>query len=449
MCGIAGIYIRKPQNLGHVDLSAASKELLWSIDSRGGDACGYLAITMEGQMQEQKAACAALEFEKEMRDMPDNLRTLLMHTRFATQGNKAFPENNHPVRSGSIRVVHNGVIVNDDEFFTDGITRLGRVDSEAIAAAISKHGWENAKEALEQLDGSFAIAAVSEDHPDQLLLAKGDSSPLVVAIRPSFIMWASTQAAIQYTWKAAVGTAPNSKHLEFLRAGDIIRITPDSVTRDKFEVKRRTYTTYYTSRNARVGWDDEDWSLDNQFGRSTYTYWLNGQKIEYDRRTGTERVVEEEADKDLYNRTVNPATNPLRAWVATTLSGGRKQLGTGDSPYCAQCGDKTFDNLQDLDGVWYCNECLDWLTDLSVRDAMPGESYDVYDQEDADDTPIHRRPLNEGGMTLVTCNPNDYVRCPDCIEYFAAADMVEDKGELICLDCNRVQNALYDLGGEG
>ena len=117
MCGIAGYYVRKPERVSHINLTQLSKELLFAIDDRGGDACGYVAFTDEWASQEQKAACAAVEFEIEMHPVPSNLRTIMMHTRFATQGKASFPENNHPVRSGAIRVTHNGVIMNDDEVF--------------------------------------------------------------------------------------------------------------------------------------------------------------------------------------------------------------------------------------------------------------------------------------------------------------------------------------------
>ena len=100
MCGIAGIYVRNLGRISHVDLSQVSREMLFAIDSRGGDACGYVAVDLNGMFQEQKAACSALTFEAEMRPMPTNMRTLMLHTRFATQGKAAFPENNHPVRSG-------------------------------------------------------------------------------------------------------------------------------------------------------------------------------------------------------------------------------------------------------------------------------------------------------------------------------------------------------------
>lgn len=433
MCGIAGVYLRKPNNLAHVDFSAVSRELLFAIDERGGDACGYVAVDMDGGLQEQKAACPALDFEGEMRPMPDNMRTLLLHTRLATQGKAAFPENNHPVKSGPIRVIHNGVIHNDDKVFEDtGIHRIGRVDSEAIAAVINHYGWDKAMEGLETLKGSFAIAAINEEKPEELLLAKGEWSPLVVAIRPNFIMWASTVSALNYTWKTCIGTIPTWKHVDHLTAGDYIRVGEGGeIQKGRFEAYKRycmtSYSYNYTTSNDDdyTSWFDRPW--DRRTG--TIMYYKDGQRYEYNCETQTESVSGEVCD---------PREHPLRHWINGLVGSHTQTLAieAGDKHTCAECGEEDLSLLEDYDGMWYCDGCIDFLTTLAVHDAMPTGG--VYDREqvDTDDEP------DEGTET----RPEKFEQCPDCFDYFLITDMVKDANELVCHSCAEIAGQMGSYG---
>ena len=59
-------------------------------------------------------------------ELPRDARTVILHTRFATQGSTSDNRNNHPVISpeGNIALVHNGVISNDHLLRGDlGLTR--------------------------------------------------------------------------------------------------------------------------------------------------------------------------------------------------------------------------------------------------------------------------------------------------------------------------------------
>lgn len=425
MCGIAGVYLRKPDNLAHVDFSAVSRELLFAIDDRGGDACGYVAVGLDGILQEQKAACPALDFEGEMRPMPSDMRTLLLHTRLATQGRAAFPENNHPVKNGPIRVIHNGVIYNDDEVFkVTGVHRNGRVDSEAIAAVINHYGWENAIEGLEQLEGSFAIAAIHEEKPDELLLAKGDWSPLVVAIRPSFVMWASTVAALNYTWKACIGTVPTFKHIDHLTTGEFIRIKGTNVEKGRFKAYKKPYrTTTYTTPYCDAAGDDDDydtWFTPERKRSGVIVYYKDGKRFEYDTQTQRESCVGESCD---------PKNHPLREWVKGLT--GVKQLTAGTVLTCAECGED--EGVEDYDGTPYCDGCLDFLTKLAVYDEMPGQTvYERYDAAKDDEA--------------TETDPDKFGQCPDCFDYFLMTDMVKDSNELVCKACAEIAGQMGSYG---
>src|SRR5262245_21635683 len=106
MCGIAGVYLRDPKL--SVNLDALLDTMLDAIEHRGGDATGYLALNPEGVAEWHRAACDVPDFKKYRRPVPEGTRTILAHTRWATQGLPAFIENNHPIRRGPFYVIHNG-----------------------------------------------------------------------------------------------------------------------------------------------------------------------------------------------------------------------------------------------------------------------------------------------------------------------------------------------------
>jgi len=257
MCGIAGFYVRKIGRTAF-DPSRLAAELLLSVDHRGGDATGYAAFAADGSMQMQKASCNAKPFLTGMRRLPEDTQTVLLHTRWATQGKASFPENNHPVCSGGTYVVHNGHISNDRELFRKlGTERMGFVDSEIIPAMIVSKGWHRAGEALEALDGAYAIAAVSALHPGELILAKGDISPLIYAVTDNLIVWASEMGALTSAWRRALGTPPDSRKIRHLSSGQMLRVAADGkIEHESFQAMQQ-YVWSGSVSNACVVSDNE------------------------------------------------------------------------------------------------------------------------------------------------------------------------------------------------
>ena len=254
MCGIAGIHVFNPEYQPKWSkMEHAVDDLLLAIDHRGGDATGYVAIGNEGELEFQKASCDAKDFYKERRSIPFNTRSILLHTRMATQGSAAFPENNHPVRRGSVYVVHNGHIWNDWDIFKKAKrTRHGQVDSEAIAALIAKYGIMNTHKAMEEISGAAAIGVVDETRPGLMALARGSSSPLMFYRNENVAVFASEKQAVRRAWQTLYGTPPNEKNIvEFEEGtayylnGDIIhkKFTPD----DYYHYVRSSYVVSGTS----------------------------------------------------------------------------------------------------------------------------------------------------------------------------------------------------------
>jgi predicted glutamine amidotransferase len=235
MCGIAGIYVRSERT--KLNLDAILNTMLTEIEDRGGDATGYLAMTPEGVGEWQRAACDVPDFIKYRRSVPVGTRTILAHTRWATQGLAAFMENNHPIRRGPFYVIHNGHVSNDWELFKlSGRERFAQVDTEAISAYIAHLGeLSKVGEAMEKVEGAAAIAVVDERYPDQLVLARGYQSPLNVLVTDKVVMWGSTERTVRMAYKKHIGKLPRRQKIEALAEGRMLIVTPHGVEQVEFK----------------------------------------------------------------------------------------------------------------------------------------------------------------------------------------------------------------------
>lgn len=278
MCGIAGFYLRSPALQGHINLDGLLDELLLSIESRGKDATGFVAISDDGVAEWQKAAIEATTFCKWRRAVPLGTRTVLAHTRFATQGLPAFTENNHPIRRGPFFIIHNGHVTNDSELFRSAERgRFGQVDSEAIAARLASLKNLSALGAvMSEIEGDAAVAAVDERDATRLVVAKGPFSPLYVYDGRAIVMFASTREAIEKAHAKHIGHLSNSR-LKSLLPGEQIEWTGDEKILSSFEVKRQKFFWSYvpskgkkkeltqTSATTEYLWDDGDLDPDGKY----------------------------------------------------------------------------------------------------------------------------------------------------------------------------------------
>lgn len=255
MCGIAGFYFFKPNE--KIDQQKLIDALIWGIDSRGGDACGFSAFSDTGLILHEVAACDAKEFIKGRRIFGSNAQYAICHTRFATQGHQGFLRNNHPVINDGVHVTHNGHISNDRTIFEKigWNKRHAEVDTEAISASVAAHGWENWKVALEDLEGGYAIAMANENYPGELILAKGEMSPLVFFTNGRILMWASTESCLLSAWKQCIGKPPEIGKLKSLKMGEAIVIKDGDMKIETFVAKLSPWQKKY----GYASWDDQAW----------------------------------------------------------------------------------------------------------------------------------------------------------------------------------------------
>lgn len=179
MCGIFGY-------VGSKNATKICLEGLKQLEYRGYDSAGIAGIDA-GKILLCKAVGNISKLEEALHTFPEVLSMAISHTRWATHG-KPSMENAHPQldHASSVATVHNGVIENYAALrssFKDTVFH-SETDTEVIAQLVaSKYKGDFLKsivEALSLLEGSFAVAIVHKDHPDQIIAA-AQHSPLVVA----------------------------------------------------------------------------------------------------------------------------------------------------------------------------------------------------------------------------------------------------------------------------
>ncbi|MDH5481611.1 MAG: glutamine--fructose-6-phosphate transaminase (isomerizing) [Candidatus Bathyarchaeota archaeon] len=210
MCGIFGCVL-KDGNAAPL-IHAALKRL----EYRGYDSVGE-ATLFEGKLYVKKDRGMIDEVHKvhNLDDLPGTIG--VGHTRWATHG-APLEVNAHPHVdcSGQIAVVHNGIIENFSELKLElenrGHTFQSKTDTEVIAHLIEETLKANPSlsladavlETVKKLEGSYAVAALSQREPDKIVCVRNES-PLVVGINENAIYCASDiPAFLPLTNKAVI-----------------------------------------------------------------------------------------------------------------------------------------------------------------------------------------------------------------------------------------------------
>jgi glucosamine--fructose-6-phosphate aminotransferase (isomerizing) len=200
MCGIVGICSER-------DVSEALLAGLGALEYRGYDSAG-LAIHDGERVARLRARGKVRELAARQHEAPLRGPCGIAHTRWATHGVPSV-ENAHPHVSGSVSVVHNGIIENHAvlrlELQARGIEFSSQTDTEVIAHLIELeqrdgHDLLNAvRRAVTRLEGSYAIVVLSEREPGRLVAAR-NGSPLVVGLGSGENYLASdVQALLRWT----------------------------------------------------------------------------------------------------------------------------------------------------------------------------------------------------------------------------------------------------------
>jgi glucosamine--fructose-6-phosphate aminotransferase (isomerizing) len=180
--------------VGYAGREAAASILidgLTRLEYRGYDSAGIAVQTGHG-LHVVRTAGRVADLEEMLRSSPAVGTSGIGHLRWATHGAPT-PRNAHPHRdcTGRIALVHNGFIDNAGPLRallrTEGHDIQSETDSEILAHLIERY-WVSplhlsVARALSVVEGTYAIAVMSDDEPGRIVAAR-KGAPLLVGIGP-------------------------------------------------------------------------------------------------------------------------------------------------------------------------------------------------------------------------------------------------------------------------
>ncbi|WP_294429641.1 glutamine--fructose-6-phosphate transaminase (isomerizing) [uncultured Treponema sp.] len=204
MCGIVGY-------VGSRQATPVLINGLKKLEYRGYDSAGIAVLSEDSNEILVRKSKGALKFlEEKIADEVIKGSVGIGHTRWATHGEPS-DINSHPHTnvSGTIAVVHNGIIENYAKLKAwlqdQGIVFKSQTDTEVIAHLINyfyeKTGelFKAVLETLHRLEGSYALGVVCTKYPDRLIAARKES-PLIVGLGKNENFIASdVPAVLEYT----------------------------------------------------------------------------------------------------------------------------------------------------------------------------------------------------------------------------------------------------------
>ncbi|MGC9505346.1 glutamine--fructose-6-phosphate transaminase (isomerizing) [Baaleninema sp.] len=260
MCGI----------VGYIGMQAASEILLAGLEKleyRGYDSAG-IATVGEGEIHCVRAKGKLQNLRSKLEGIENPSQIGIGHTRWATHG-KPEEYNAHPHMDVAQRVavVQNGIVENfrelrlelqqkGHEFKSDTDTEviphliaehLAHPESAAPATLASSPFLEAVRQAVNHLEGAFAIAVINADYPDELIVAR-QQAPLSIGFgQGEFFCASDTPALIPHT--RAVLTMENGELAKltplgveiYSFAGDRIKKSPRTLTWNPIVVEKQGF----------------------------------------------------------------------------------------------------------------------------------------------------------------------------------------------------------------
>ncbi len=240
MCGIVGY-------IGKRDAVEVLIKGLKRLEYRGYDSAGVAIIDPKGDLNiyKCKGKVANLEHFIESKDTSGTIG--IAHTRWATHG-EPNDVNAHPHRSqsGSLAIIHNGIIENyhilKEALIEHGYTFKSSTDSEVLVNLIEYIQitrectlFEAVRRALKRVVGAFAIAVIENGKPDEIIAAR-KSSPLVVGIgEDEFFLGSDAASVIEFTHNFVY---INDDEIATIRRGEELKVSTLENNDAKIDIKQ-------------------------------------------------------------------------------------------------------------------------------------------------------------------------------------------------------------------
>ena len=226
-------------------------EGLKKLEYRGYDSAG-LAVIGSGAIERVRSVGRVAELETA--SASTSAVTGIAHTRWATHGVPC-ERNAHPHVSGSIAVVHNGIIENYEalrtELSAEGYVFTSDTDTESIAHLIQAtlksepDLFKAVQIACQRLIGAYAIAVIDYNQPGKVVVSR-EGSPLLLGVSDTGNYAASDASALLQV----------TRNMVYLENGDIAELTATSVkiTRlDGTPVERPVHVSQLSAAAVELG----------------------------------------------------------------------------------------------------------------------------------------------------------------------------------------------------
>jgi glucosamine--fructose-6-phosphate aminotransferase (isomerizing) len=291
MCGIVG-YIGKKE-AAPIILDGLSK-----LEYRGYDSAG-LAV-FDGECIRTAKAAGRLAVLEHLTHGGENMKGFsgIGHTRWATHGAPSdLNAHPHTNKTGTIAVVHNGIIENyiplKKKLLDKGYEFVSETDTEVLAKLLDYYYRGNPLEAvtkvLHRVEGSYALGIMFADFPGELYAARKDS-PLIVGKNEDGCFIASDVPAIlKYT-----------RTVYYMENQEVARLKADSLqffSVDEEEVSKEA---------VRIDWDAD------AAEKAGYEHFMLKEMYEQP-KTVTDTISPRIRDNDIVIDELNMTDDELRA----------------------------------------------------------------------------------------------------------------------------------------
>src|SRR5437870_10395027 len=241
MCGIVGY-------VGPSEAAAVLVDCLSRLEYRGYDSAGLAVLNGRG-VETRKLAGRVDGLRALLTREPVHGRCGIGHTRWATHGAPT-ERNAHPHTdcSGTLALVHNGIIENADVLRTR-LERAGHrfsteTDTETLVHLIEDSVGETLEErvmaALAHVEGTYGIAVVSEADAGKIVVARRGSPVLLGVGDGEFLVASDASAVLAHT-----------RSVVYLNDGDVAVVT---------RAGYRVLDSHAQEQDRAV--DDIEWDLD-------------------------------------------------------------------------------------------------------------------------------------------------------------------------------------------